>query len=393
MNYDFETLVKRDNGSSSKWNLMYEKCPNVPADVVPLSVADMEIKTAPEIVNALKAHIEESILGYSVPNDEYKDAVISWMKRRHNWDINGDWIVPYSGIVPALYPAILGFTEPGDGIIIMTPVYYPFSMAIKDTGREIVENKLIDNGEFYEIDFADFEEKAKNPKTKMLIMCNPHNPVGRVWTREELEKLGKICLENDIFVVSDEIHFDLIMPGYTQTVMTSISDEFEDRWITCTAPSKTFNLAGMQTSNIIIKNEEIRQKYIDTAASFGIRGTNSLGLIACQTAYNECEAWLDELIKLIDSNAKLCENFMRENIPEIKVRKLEGTYLQWWDCNELNMDCDELEDFMINKAYLFLDEGYIFGSGGECFERINLACPTHVIEDSLNRLHTALKNR
>ena len=327
MNYDFETLISRRNMGASKWRLMEKINKPLSEDIVPLSVADMEFKTAPEIVKGLKDYIDSSILGYTRGTDTYYKAVCSFMERKHNWKIDKEWIVAFSGVVPSLYTIVKALTNPQDGVIIMTPVYYPFYGAVKAEKREILRNELKLCEDHYEIDFEDLEEKARLKSTKLLFLCNPHNPVGRVWTREELERLGRICIDNNVLVISDEIHFDLIMPGYEHTVFASISKEFQDNSITCTAPSKTFNLAGLQASNIIISNKEVRDLVEGKRRNDGYDELNILGYKACEIAYTECDDWLDGLIGIIDTNRNLLVEFITKNIPEIKIIKLEGTYL------------------------------------------------------------------
>ncbi len=391
MKHDFETLLHRKGKGSGKWDDIYEYDASVPDDIVPLSVADMELLNAPEIVEGLKDHLDNCILGYTSPTDAYFDAVISWMKRRHSWEIEKDWIVPFNGVVAALFNAVKAYTEPGEGVIVMPPVYYPFFWAVEMTDRKLVKNPLIDTGDDYEIDFADLVEKAKDPANRLLIFCSPHNPVGKVWSKETLEKLGRICIDNGVTIVSDEIHFDLILPGHRHTMFSSISDEFAENSIICTAPSKTFNLAGMHTSNIIIKNAELRKKFED-ARGPGFFSLGAMGYKACELAYNKAEGWLDDFLVFLDGNRKYVEDFISEHLPMIKVRELGGTYLQWWDCRKLNMNDGDMERFMKDKVRLFLDEGYIFGEGGSGFERINLACPRHVLEAALKRLRSAVGN-
>ncbi len=390
MKYDFTTVVNRKNTGALKWEAMYQIKPDVNSDVVPLSVADMEFKNPPEVVEGLREYMSDDlVLGYTGPTEAYHNAVKSWMKRRHNWDIQTDWIVNSPGVVSAFFAAVAAFSEPGDGIIIMTPVYYPFYNAISRNERTLVSSSLVDDGEKYHIDFADLEEKAKDPRNKVLLFCSPHNPVGRVWSREELEKVAKICSDNNVVVVSDEIHFDLIMPGYRHTVFATISEEAANNCIVCTAPSKTFNLAGLHTSNIIIPNEDLRKRFSKEQERSGFFSLNIFGYKGCELAYEKSEAWLEELLQVIDTNRRLVEDFMAEKLPKIKVYNMEGTYLQWWDCRALGMDDNQLETFMQQNAQLFLDEGYIFGKEGSGFERINLACPTSVLQASLNRLEEA----
>lgn len=389
--YDFETLVSRKNVGSFKWDAIKNINENVCDDIVPFSVADMEFKNAPEIMEGLKKYIDSSILGYTGPTKRYYEAICNWMERRHNWKINKEWIIEFHGVVPALHTIVQALTNEGDGVIVMAPVYYPFYKSITNHNRKIIKTELILNDNRYEINFNDLLEKAKDPNTKMIILCNPHNPVGRVWSEEELRKIGEICIANNVIVVSDEIHFDLIMPGYKHTIFSNICEEFRDISITCTAPSKTFNLAGLQTSNIIIANPEIRDKVKNIHEKNGNFSLNIFGYKACEIAYNKCEEWVDQLIKVLSINKKLAEDFIKINIPEVKIIPLEGTYLQWLDFRELESDYKKLEKFMQNEAQLFLDEGYVFGEEGEGFERINLACPTKVLEDALNRLLEAVK--
>ncbi len=391
MKYDFETVLSRVNTGSTKWNSMYKKYKNIPDGIVPLSVADMEFKNPPEINEGLSEYLKTAIMGYTMGEDSYYNSVINWQKRRHNWNIEKDWIVEYPGVVPALFNIIKALTNENDGVIIFTPVYYPFYSAIKSNNRNIVECELINNNGRYEIDFDDFTKKANNIKNKLLILCNPHNPVGRVWTKEELIKIGEICIENGIIVVSDEIHNDLIMPEYKHTVFASISDEFAKNSIICTAPSKTFNLAGLSLSNIIIPDYNIRKKIIRSKRDSGIFHCNIAGYKACEIAYNNCEEWLLQLIDVLNENKIFVENYIKENIPEIKVTPMEGTYLMWLDFRKLFDDYNELEKFMTEKAYIFADEGYIFGNGGRGFERINIACPKSVLFDALERIKNALK--
>lgn len=393
MKYDFETLVSRKRMGSMKWQQMYDWKPDVSADVVPLSVADMELKNPPEVIEGLKKFLDNAILGYTIPYPEFYDAIINWHKKRHNWDIKKEWIINTPGVVNAFFAAVRAFTNPGDGVIIFRPVYYPFSMAIEENERTLVNCSLINNDGYYTIDYEKFERLASDPKNKLLIFCNPHNPVGRVWRREELERLAEIALKNDLIVVSDEIWSDIIMPGYNHKVLATVNEDLNDRLITCMAPSKSFNLAGLETSNIIISNESLRSKFKQSIDLVRGGGVNILGYKACELAYTECEEWLEDMIKLINTNQRVVKKFFEDNFPSIKAPLIEGTYLQWMDFRALGMTDEELEDFMHNEAELFLDEGYIFGEEGSGFERINLAAPTSVIESALERLGKALMNR
>ena len=392
MKYDFETVVNRKNTGSAKWEGMKSLNPNVSEGIIPLSVADMELKNPPEIIKGLQEYLEDAILGYSTATESYLDAVTNWTKRRYNWETKSEWLINTPGVVNAFFQAVKAFTQPGDGVIIMTPVYYPFYMAVEKNERNIVKNPLILNKEGkYEIDFNDLKEKAKVSNNKLLILSNPHNPVGRVWTEEELRKVGEICLENNVLVVSDEIHCDLIMPGYRHTTFANICEEFADNTITCISPSKTFNIAGMQSSNIFIKNEKLREKYLEELLKTAqFNSLNILGFKATEIAYTQCDEWLSQLIELIDTNRKMLTEFIETNIPQIKVINMEGTYLQWIDCRNLGIDYKELERINIFEAELFTDEGYIFGEEGIGFERLNLACPTKVLMDALERFKNTL---
>lgn len=388
--YDFETLINRSGVGAAKWDEMYDLNPNVEDGVIPLSVADMEFRNAPEIIEALKQYLDITTLGYPMPTDSYFNAICNWMSRRHNWKIDREWIVQYAGVVPSIYAMTELLTDLKDGVIIMTPVYYPFYNVVNKTGRTLVECPLIQKGDSFVIDFELLEQQAKEKNTKLLILCNPHNPVGRVWTCEELKHISEICIRNDVFVISDEIHSDLILPGYAHTCYATLSEEASKNCAVCTAPSKTFNLAGLSTSHIIIKNNELRRRLNNLMDRRGMWMLNSMGYIATEIAYDKCEAWLEELLPVLDRNRKLVEDFMRENIPEIKVFRLEGTYLQWLDFRGLGMNYQELEKFMQQKAQLFLDEGHVFGTNGQGYERFNIACPTHALQAALDRLLKAV---
>ena len=390
MKYDFETLIDRKKQGSFKWIDMYNKKPNVSENVIPLSVADMEIVNAPEIREGLKKYIDETILGYTIANDSFYDAVISWMDRRHNFKIKKEWIINTPGVVPALFTAVRAFTQKNEGVIVMSPVYYPFFNAIKLQDRKVINCPLIKEDENYTIDYELLNELASKEENKVLLFCSPHNPVGRVWKKEELEKISEIVLKNNLILLSDEIHHDLVMRGNKHLVLQTLSEELADKTVTFTAPSKTFNLAGMGMSNIIIKNKELRDEFIEEVNNINGIAINVLGYKACEIAYNECEEWLEECLLHIEKNQKIFKEFFEVNFPEIKVKLNEGTYLQWVNFNCLGMNSEELEEFMINEAELFLDEGYIFGDGGEGYERFNLAVPSDVLIEALNRLKVAV---
>lgn len=388
MKYDFETLVRRKDAGSSKWNMMYDKNPNIGDEVVPFSVADMEFKNAPEIIEGLKEYLDTHIMGYTEATESYYESVIEWMKERHGFTPKKEWIVETAGVVPAIYQMVQNFTEPGDGVLIMTPVYYPFSQAVLRTGRRLVETELRNTDGYYKIDFRDLEEKASMEDVKLLILCSPHNPIGRVWTKEELERVAEICVRHQVFVISDEIHFDLILPGYEHVSMATLGDNYLYNCAICTAPSKTFNLAGFQTSNVIIPNGVYRNKMVSARGYFSL---NALGYQACELAYRRASCWLEELCLVLEKNKKIVETFFEEKFPMFRVSPLQGTYLIWIDFRAMGLKPKELERFMQEKAELFLDEGYLFGKAGEGFERMNIACPSAVLEAALKRLEKALK--
>lgn len=391
MKYDFETKVDRKNQGSMKWNAMYKIKPDVSDGVVPMSVADMEFVHPKRLIDGLKDYLDDMILGYTEATDDYKESVKRWMKKRHDFDIEKEWIVNTQGVVPAFFNAIRTFTNPGDGVIVMSPVYYPFYNAIKLQGRKIIDCPLIEKDGYYTMDYDLFDQLSSKEENKILLFCSPHNPVGRVWKKEELEKLASIIKKNNIMLLSDEIHFDLIMPGNEHTVFQTVDEDLSNNMITFTAPSKSFNLAGMGMSNIIIKDEKIREEFKTALFETSSTPFTAMGYKSCQICYDELEDWLDEVIEVIENNQKLVKEFFEKNYPDIKVRPLEGTYLLWVDFRALGLSPKELEEFMTQKAELFLDEGYIFGKNGEGFERFNLALPTSVLKDALLRLDKALK--
>lgn len=386
MKYDFTSIPDRSKCGCVKWN----SAKNASVENVPLSVADMEFYTAPPIVEAIKKLADTTILGYTEATEAYFDAVCGWMKHRHNFEVKSEWIINTPGVVDALAVLVDAVTKPGEGVIILTPVYYPFDMSVIAKGRRIIYSTLINNNGHYEIDYSDLRKKAAMPKAKALLFCNPHNPVGRVWTKEELSKVADICCDNDVFIIDDEIHHDLIMPGYEHTVMAAVSERVKNNIAVCTAPSKTFNIAGLQGSNIIIPNRIVRTKAKACSLLNMQMNLNIFAYTACTAAYNECEEWLDELLTVVDSNAKYVESFMAENFPEIKISPLEGTYLQWLDMRGLGMTHIELKK-MLEDAGIYLDNGEVFGESGRGFERINLACARKTLETAMQRFKNAVE--
>lgn len=392
--YDFTTRVNRRDTGSSKWEGMRRINPSVPDGIVPLSVADMEFVEAPEIVDALGNFVANAVLGYTGPTDAYFDAVLGWQRDRHGWDARREWVALSPGVVPALNVAVRTFTAPGEGVVIMPPVYHPFRRCVEQAGRRVVASplRLAEDGLRYEIDFDGLETACADSGTTLLILCSPHNPVGRVWSAEELAHVAQICCDHGVFICSDEIHNDLIMPGYRHTVLASVMPEGSlGNCMVCTAPSKTFNLAGLQCSNIFIPDPERKAAFEKVAREqTGFSGLNAFAYPVCETVYTRCSAWLDEAIETIEANHLLMEEFCAEHLPALRVFPLEGTYLQWVDCRGLGLDAAGLEEFMTKKALLFLDEGAMFGEEGAGFERFNIACPRSVLLEALKRLESAV---
>lgn len=388
MTYDFTSYIDRSKDGSDKWNMMYKADPGVPPDILPMSIADMEFLTAPEIREGLKEFIDTAIQGYTGPNRAYLDAVTGWQERRHGYRPKEEWIVTTSGVVPALCLLTRALTEPGDGVIIQPPVYPPFTMAAESAGCRVVENPLVRRENTYEMDFEDLEKKAGDPKNKVLILCSPHNPVGKVWSRSDLEKVVDICARNNVFIIDDEIHNDLILPGHTHTALPTVSAQASRICAYCTAPSKTFNLAGMQLSNLFIEDGAVREKL--AALRYGIipEHQTAISYAACRLAYDRAEGWLEALLEVVAGNAKLVEDFLAARMPQARCYPLEGTYLLWVDFRGLGLDHEALEALML-KARLFLDDGAIFGGSGTGFQRIALALPGAALERALERLERA----
>lgn len=387
--YDFNKLVDRKGTNSAKWDMLEELFGR--DDLLPMWVADMDFNVAPAIVEALEKRVGHNVYGYTYPGDEYYDSIIGWMKRRHNWDVEKEWITFTPGVVPGLRYALEAYTKPGDKIIIQSPVYHPFSKVIEDNGRYIVDNTLIYEDGKYIMDYEGLENSIDS-RTKLLFLCNPHNPVGRVWTREELRKLGKICLKNNIIIVSDEIHGDIIFEGHKQTTIAKVSPEISQNSVVCTAPSKTFNIAGLQMSNIIIPNKELRDKYNIEYEKSHISGPNILGINALMAAYNDSEDWLEELLVYLEGNLDFAIDFLEKRIPKLKVFKSEGTFLLWIDCSSLNMNPEELQEFFVDECRVALNNGEMFGETGRAFQRLNIGCPRSILKEGLERIEKGINS-
>ena len=385
MKYNFDEIIPRRGTNSYKWDSAGD------ADVLPMWVADMDFRTAPPVVEALRKRVEHGIFGYVRVPDAYYAAVTNWFARRHDWQIEKEWIIYTTGVVPALSAVIKALTAPGDKVMVQTPVYNCFFSSIRNNGCGMIANPLIYRNGTYQIDFADLEQKAADPSVKVLLLCNPHNPAGRVWTKQELTRIGDICIRHDVTVVSDEIHCELVFPEYRYTPFASISQEFLMHSVTCTSPSKAFNLAGLQIANIISADTDIRTK-IDKAININeVCDVNPFGVEALMAAYNDGEEWLEELKQYLFANYNYLRVYFEEYLPEFPVATLEGTYLVWADCSVLNQSSDETVKTLLEKEKLWVNEGSLYGEAGEGFIRINIACPRQQLIEGLNRLRRALK--
>ncbi|WP_099189064.1 MalY/PatB family protein [Tepidibacter mesophilus] len=388
MKYDFDCIVDRSNNFSAKWSEMDKKYGS--NDLLPMWVADMDFKTAPCIVDAIRERLDQGIYGYTTRPDSYNESIVNWVKKRHNWDIKSEWLIYSPGVIPSISLLIQQLTNEGDKIIIQQPVYSPFANVVKDNNRELVVNPLKqDESGRYIMDYEDLESKI-DENVKLFILCNPHNPVGRVWEKEELIKLGEICLKNNIKVISDEIHSDIIFKGYRHIPFASISDEFAKNSITCIAPTKTFNIAGLQTSVVVLPNED-DYKMLDKAfTTIDIKRNNCFSLVANEAAYNHGEEWLEELLEYLEGNIDFLIDYIKTNIPQIKVVKPEGTYLVWLDFSDLGLDDNDLSNLIKEKAKVALNGGLAFGPEGKGYQRINLACPRSMVKESLERIKSAV---
>lgn len=384
MNYSFDTVIDRKGTQCVKWD-----SENVQADMIPLSIADMDFRCPEPVLEAMKARVDHGVFGYTLPDENYFDVVRRWFKRRFGMVIHPGEIVTSPGIVPALTTLVRILTDPGDGIIIQRPVYYPFSHAVENNGRMLINNALIHEDGHYRIDFDDLEAKASIGNTRVMILCSPHNPIGRVWTAEELNRVIEICLKNNVYLISDEIHCDLTRIGAVHLPTGFLNPS--ERIITCTAASKTFNIAGLQLSNIVLRSADLRKRWendvMDRNALFGI---NPVSMAATMAAYEEGEPWLEELRAYLDENLAFVDRYLKEHLPKAVYRIPEGTYFAWIDLRAYESDGEKLEQLMLKKAGLVLDEGYIFGQEGAGFERLNVACPRETLSESLERMRQAL---
>lgn len=382
--YNFDKIVDREHTSNVKYDLREAYFGK--ADVLPMWVADMDFETPDFIRNAVMKRAEHPIYGYSYRSEEYFTSIMKWVETKHNWKLEKDWILFSPGIVPALNMATLTYTKPGDGILVQPPVYFPFFNAVNNHQRNLIENQLIYKDGKYSIDFDDFEIKSR--EAKMFFLSNPHNPVGRLWTKDELLRMGEICVKNDVIIIADEIHCDLALPGFKYVPMASLSGEIDIKTITCIAPSKTFNIAGMSTSSLVIEDKVLRDEFAQTIENVHVGSGNLFGNVASMAAYKHGDEWLDQLLVYIDENFKLLGDFIKNEISVLELVKAEATYLAWIDFSRTGLSDEGVKQKLLYEANLGLSPGIIFGSGGEGFQRMNLATPRSNVIKALKSLKT-----
>jgi len=380
--YNFDEIIDRKLSNSIKW---WES-----KDILPMWIADMDFKVADEILDAMKKTIDHGIIGYDDKPDSFYESIINWVKDRYNWEIKKEWLVFTPGVVPGLGISIKSFSKEGDKVIIQPPVYPPFYRVIENNNRRVVENSLIYKDNKYIMNIDDLE-KSIDKDVKIAMICSPHNPVGRVWKKEELEVFGNLCLKNNIIMISDEIHCDLTFSDYKHIPLASISDEFANNTITFMAPSKTFNIAGLFASVAIIPNDKLRKLYNDTIENMEITHTNGFSIIGFEAAYKYGKNWLSQAIRYIEDNADFAVDYINKNIPEIKTYKPEGTFLMWLDFKSLGKTSEEINELLINKGKVQLNNGATFGTAGEGFFRLNIGCPREVLKEGLDRIKKAIQ--
>lgn len=389
MRYDFDTVIDRKGTSSVKHDFAVSK--GKPEGVIPLWVADMDFPAPQEVTEAIIQRCRHGIFGYSDLDSDYFPPIRDWYQNRFGWQPQEEWLVPTPGVIFALSCAVRSLTEPGDSVLIQQPVYHPFHNVIVNNGRKLVNSPLLYQNGKYTMDFVGLEEKIIQHQVKLLLLCSPHNPVGRVWTREELEAVGDICLRHGVIVVADEIHGDFVWEGHRHTVFASIKEEFAQNCLVCTAPSKTFNLAGLQASNIFIPNPEIRGRFCQEMDRIGCTRLNLMGILACKTAYAHGAGWLEQVKEYLWDNAQFVREYLQTQLPQISMGDFQGTYLLWLDFSRLGMTDQELEDFLLHKAGLWMDPGTKFGQEGSGFQRMNIACSRQVLRQAMDKLKQALE--
>ena len=387
MNYNFNEIIDRHGTNSVKHDFHVEY--NKPADALSLWVADMDFQAPQEVTKALQQTVSHGIYGYTSMKDDYFQAIHSWFYNSFGWDTKKEWLITTPGVVNALNLAVRAFTKEGDSVIIQRPVYHPFSHVIELNGRNLISNSLIYKNGTYSMDYEALEAQIVENDVKLFLLCSPHNPVGRVWTKEELIQLGDICLQHNVIIVSDEIHADFTYPDHKHTVLASLSNELSNITITCTAPSKTFNLAGLQIANILIENEQLRKTFEQEFLLSGYSEPNCLGIVACQAAYTYGRDWLDQLLVYLKDNIDYVRDYLNQYLPKVKLVETEGTYLIWLDFSEYNLTDEELENLILNKAKLWLNPGILFGIEGAGFQRMNIASPRSIIEQAMKQLSVA----
>lgn len=387
-NLNFDEIINRRGTDCLKYDFAVRR--GMPEDVLPLWVADMDFKTTSYVEDAVIERTKHGIFGYSESGEEYFKAVAGWMQRHHNWEIRPEWLIKTPGVVFALAMAVKAFTEKGDSVLIQQPVYYPFSEVIRDNGRVVVSNDLyLGEDNRYHIDLADFEKKIVKYHVKLFLLCSPHNPTGRVFTKEELTAMGDLCVKHGVKVVSDEIHNDFVFQG-EHTVFASVKKEYEEISVICTSPSKTFNLASMLISNIFIPNRELRQRFRHEVDAAGISQLSVLGLVAAKAAYAQGDEWYEQMMSYVGENIRYVKEYVKENLPGVTVIDGEGTYLMWLDFRGTGLDPEELDRRIIYEAKLWLDSGKIFGHTGAGFQRINVAAPRATLTECLERIRKVL---
>ena len=390
MKYDFDTLRLRRGMDAGKWAEL-ENGPFADTDYIPFSVADMEFLTPPELVEAMVERAQYGMYGYTFPGRAFYGAVADWMRRRHGWTVEPEWIVPVDGVVGGLYEAVRALTEPGDGVIIQPPVYFPFRAAVVNTGRTLVENPLRTENGRYVMDFDDLAEKAK--RAKAIIVCSPHNPVGRVWSEEELRRLGDICCENGVTVIVDEIHHDIVNPAFRHTAYGTLGEKYAANAVICTAASKTFSTPGLNTSSIIIPDGALRARFRAQLDRDGRHFQNCFGMLATTAAYTKCGEWVDEMNEYVAANYEALCRFVSERLPGVRVSPLEGTYLAWIDFGAFGLTPEELTAFLAGECGVYMNDGAMFGAAGAGFGRMNLACPRAPLMDALGRIESGARAR
>ncbi len=403
----FDVIHDRRGTNSIKWDFNYQD--GIPHEVdhnsevaheeeeglekkpLPLSLSDMEFQTAPAIIEAMQERVKHGIFGYTKPTNSYYQAISNWMSRHYNWQIEKNWVFITAGVMPAVNMAIQAFTEPGDQVIIQTPVFHPFGQSIENNDRIVLRNSLLLENEKYVMDFEDLENKASDPKTKMIIFCSPHNPVGRVWTRAELTRLGEICVKHGVLIVSDEIHCDLVYSWSKFTTFADVDERINDILVVCNSPSKSFNLPALKTATTVISNPKLRERFNEIPLRLNeLFSTNVLGTLALQTAYEQGEPWLIDLKNYLESNYLYLRDYVSSSIPGMRLQEAEGLYLVWIDCRGLGLDDVALRSLFVDDAKVYPEQGSTYGAEGEGFVRLNIACPRSVLEEALDRIKNAV---